>query len=151
MFAVLCLEIVGVAGLITKWSAGQWTLGSVIGLVTAAALVYLFSMASWVRYSVSPNFRTYMDDKRTAVIVLLHDRKAGRWELKNHVVKKTRQKYGWQLREVMAAPIQRAAIEAGVGIYGKAADKKVQRSISSNSNRGACGRRATEKSSGPEH
>lgn len=119
--------LTGVIGVATNWHPWLTLGGGGVILGALVAVAELVSLATWVWVHSDPRQQIYMNQPRTAVIVLRASRRERRWEINNHITQHPGKKLGAALRETMSSTLLAAAAAAHVGLYGKAANRKVQK------------------------
>ncbi|WP_136643773.1 hypothetical protein [Subtercola vilae] len=113
-------------GLIEDWDPRLMFADFVIGASVMLLAVVAVTVVVQVFDAHRSDRRIYMSEKRKAVITLMDRPDHGWWEFSNHVVKTVGCHCGEELRDAMSVPLQAAATAAGISIYGKAANEKVQ-------------------------
>lgn len=102
-------------------------LAVLVTVVGFGAYLFLATVLLWVSFAWRRRCVIYMSHAGDAVIVLQSHKRQLVWEAKNHIAKHIGTRRGQVLRATMKSPLMKAASDAGVDIYGKAANGKVQR------------------------
>lgn len=123
---ILALSTVAI-GVATNWHPWLTLAGGGVILGSLVAVAELVSLATWVWIHSDTRQQIYMGQTRTAVIVLRASRRELRWEINNHITQHTGKKLGADLRQTMSTTLLATATAAHVGLYGKAANRKVQK------------------------
>lgn len=95
--------------------------------VGLGAYLLLATVLLWISFAWRKRCVIYMSLAGDAVIVLQSHKRRPVWEAKNHIAKHIGMRSGAALRATMETPLLEAAAGAGVEIFGKAANAKVQR------------------------
>lgn len=124
LLLVIMILTIPTVGLFDGWNDFSIATHLAAVFFIVLVLVFLGTVRVWVQ--VDRIAGLYLSPSRNAVIVIVVDRANGWWEMKSHVVRAIGRGYGAELRAIMQNPLQNAALAAGVRLYGKAANKKVQ-------------------------